>query len=125
MIESIAAWSMIPLKLQKQIVDNGCIFYWDAIDLHANNLPICQTLYDNATGLISDFNIYDLYRTQYADSNGMGMKAGEPRHKRSFRHAKLRNSKLKDGMGGYLNRADVRDSLNIPKYVQSFQDCSD
>lgn len=63
MIESIAAWSMIPLKLQKQIVDNGCIFYWDSIDLHAINPPICQTLYDNATGLIADFNIYDLYRT--------------------------------------------------------------
>jgi len=69
MIESIAAWSMIPLRLQKQIVDNGCIYYWDAIDLHINNPPICDTLYKNATSLIADFNIYDLYRTQYAGSN--------------------------------------------------------
>jgi len=52
--------------------------------------------------------------------------AGEARHKRHFRHAKLlSSSKLKDGMGGYLNKPEVRDALNIPKYVQTFQGCSD
>jgi carboxypeptidase C (cathepsin A) len=28
-------------------------------------------------------------------------------------------------MGGYLNRADVRQKLNIPKFVQTFDDCND
>jgi len=44
-----------------------------------------------------------------------------PLHQKHFEMAKLRASqKLKDGMGGYLNRADVRQSLNIPKFVQPF-----
>jgi hypothetical protein len=67
MIESLWAWSMIPWSLWNQIVQLKCLFEWDKLDVKFNNDPGCQALYDKATGLIQDLNIYDLFRTQYGN----------------------------------------------------------
>lgn len=63
MIESLWAWSMIPWPLWQEIQANKCVFYWDKLDVPANNPPACSALYDQAMGYIEDLNIYDLYRT--------------------------------------------------------------
>jgi hypothetical protein len=63
MIESLAYWNMIPTKLWEQIQASKCVFEWDKLDVPVNNAPECQGYYDQATGLIKDLNIYDLYRT--------------------------------------------------------------
>lgn len=52
MIESLANWNMIPSALWNQIQQAGCIFYWDKLDVKANNPPQCQGLYDQAMDLI-------------------------------------------------------------------------
>jgi len=79
-------------------------------------------LHNQSLTYIQDFNIYDLYRTQYPGMSSPLSKVRKmPLHQKHFEMAKLRASqKLKDGMGGYLNRADVRGALNIPKFVQPF-----
>lgn len=43
-----------------------------------------------------------------------------PAHQKHFQMAKLKAEKLKDGMGGYLNRADVRESLNLKYFNGTF-----
>lgn len=52
LIESLASWSMIPMSLETRIKDLGCIFYWDATDLKANNAPECVDLYNQSMTLI-------------------------------------------------------------------------
>jgi len=46
LVESLAYWSMIPFDLYNQIRSLGCIFYWDKMDVKANNPPQCASLYD-------------------------------------------------------------------------------
>lgn len=69
LIESIAYWSMIPMKLWNQIKQLGCIFYWDKMDVEANNPPECAGLYNQSMSLIADLDIYDLFRTVYSSSD--------------------------------------------------------
>ena len=94
LIESITAWSMIPKKIMDQINANNCIFYWDAIDLQDNNPPICDDLHNQSLTFIQDFNIYDLYRTQYPgmSSSPLSRFRKMPQHQRHFEMAKLRAS---------------------------------
>lgn len=73
MIESLANWNMIPSSLWDQIVAYKCIFYWDKLDVKANNAPQCADLYNQAMDLIQDLNIYDLFRTQYGNSDSSSM----------------------------------------------------
>ena len=69
LIESIAYWSMIPMKLWNQIKKFGCIFYWDKMDVEAKNPPECAGLYNQSMSLIADLDIYDLFRTVYSSSD--------------------------------------------------------
>ena len=39
LIESLAYWSMIPMKLWQKIKSLGCIFYWKKMDVEPNNPP--------------------------------------------------------------------------------------
>ena len=71
-------------------------------------------------GYIQDLNIYDLYRTQYGNS-------GLKRMQRMMHRIKLREDPVGDQidpMAAYLRRDDVRAAMNIPSYVQQFQDCN-
>lgn len=116
-----------------------CVFEWDKLDVKINNDPGCKDLYDQATGLIQDLNIYDLFRTQYG--NGAGLKLTEAQRERSviidgmekkyklgytpaemnpFHKKPLKEEAqliLGDSMTSYLNRADVRAAFNIPSFV--------
>lgn len=74
LIESLAMWSMIPQSLYNQIKAYSCVFYWDKLDVVVKNAPQCADLYNQTMTLIEDLNIYDLYRTQYPDSQALKMR---------------------------------------------------
>jgi hypothetical protein len=80
LIETLAYWSMIPWELYNQIKAYNCVFNWDKLDVVVNNPPQCADLYNQSMTLIQDFNIYDLYRTQYPDSLSLQMTKNRPAH---------------------------------------------
>lgn len=65
LMESLVNWNMIPPSLFKQMQASNCYYKWDKLDVPVNNAPECAGYYNQAMDLISDFNIYDLFRTQY------------------------------------------------------------
>jgi hypothetical protein len=114
LLESVAHWSMIPMSLWTRIKELGCIFYWKKMDLPANNPPECEPLYNESMTLIQDLDIYDLFRTVYADQKSAISKARRILFAAGY-----------DDMQSYINLPEVRKALNIPEYIQEFLDCND
>ena len=65
-MESLAAWNLMPNTLFADMKANNCIYYWGILHFPTHNPPICEDLKKQAFGLVSGLNIYDLYRTVYS-----------------------------------------------------------
>jgi hypothetical protein len=111
------------------------------------NDPGCADLYNKTMGLIEDFNIYDLFRTQYGNSAGVKMteaerertvmvEGQEKKYKLGYTMAERTpfrrlltddDKKMVFGnpMSDYLNRPDVRMAFNIPASVPGWNSCND
>ena len=71
--------------------------------------------------LIKDLDIYDLFRTVYADdSTSKSRRAGDFKR----RHRSFKGNGYSD-MQEYVNLPEVRKALNIPETIQKFIDCND
>lgn len=149
--------NMISWQLFTQIQTAGCVWYWDKLDISPHkNGPECDGYWQTLNSMLAFVNIYDLYRTNYADSSSLRVEAEhkgvaekkklgstivdgtERTYKRGSTAGErtpwlrsvfgedhpMLNQILGDGQSDYLNRADVRQALNIPSWITSYEQCN-
>ncbi|TNV78909.1 hypothetical protein FGO68_gene989 [Halteria grandinella] len=130
LLESVANWNLIPVSLWKQMDALECTYFWGKVSELQHNAEGCDELYKKGMGLIKDLDIYDLFRTQYNANTNTQSTLKPSVSQRRFLHSRHPLKQAKDSyisydMESYVNRPDVRQALNIPSFVQPFQDCND
>lgn len=140
--------NLISWDLMNSINDAGCVWYWDKLDIAPHkNAPVCDDLWKELNSMLADINIYDLYRTNYGGSSLQNkprlaatiVDGRERTYKRghtaaektpwlrgilSEDHPSLKQI-IGDAPSDYLNREDVRKALNIPSFIESYNECND
>lgn len=130
MPRTYTGFHLIPESMAANWEANNCfISFRGAIPF--KNHPICDIIYVKMESLVSGLNVYDMFRHVYPDSdmlsesNRMGEVVinGEiKRYKRGYtlkEYAPWYKKNVKSPILGafmtdYVNRADVREAMNIP-----------
>lgn len=115
-------------------MDNDCHYYFNDVKVY-NNSKTCVDAWDKINNLTGNLNWYDLYRPVYGggllkSENRLGstnVNGQEKTYKKGMTMGEYtpwlkhtHSSQLKvsgDFLTDYINRADVREAMNIPDNV--------
>jgi hypothetical protein len=149
--EVVYNFNLIPQALLANYTKAGCHFYYNGVKPPSPNNTECNDLWNQINNLWKGLNWYDLFRKTYptsplveATDDSSRIKTVEvggeiKTYKSGFTfHEYVRwlknapayaadqnQTTLGDYMTDYINRPDVRRSLNIPDSVQGWSMCSD
>jgi len=146
--ETLYNFQIIPKRLLDAMNDNNCKFYGDPTYPHEHASKICLKTWVEIETLMSQLNIYDLYRHVYPTTLlnksdeirsegriGKTVIGGEVReYTRGYTMSEYtpwlsgffgdNEPILGDYMTDYMNREDVRAVFNIPTDVQTWSQCT-
>jgi hypothetical protein len=76
--QTLFNFNIISLDLMTRIEAAGCLWYWDKMDYHPHqNAPECDGYWTEINRMLTNVNIYDLYRTNYPDTSLLKTVANE------------------------------------------------